>query len=71
MSNNQKILVLLTIAAAGYMTYKKVTAQGSLMGSIDSDKLVESVLPWVNANPIVKHIASEVGKGMIRGLQRS
>lgn len=52
-----------------YIKWKEGNEDGTLAGlNIDSDKVVDSALPWLKINPYVKPIVGGVAKSFLRGV---
>lgn len=79
MQHSDKTLQMLRVAAmaaVGLYMYQVWRKQGSLNGvmpnpgdklAINTDRVVDTVMPWLNINPIHKQMISSMAKETLRG----
>lgn len=76
--NSLNILRLVAFSALGYYLYKVQKKQGNLAGFDGSqpsvapspERIIDTVLPWLNMSPLHKQILSSIAKETLRGYRK-
>jgi len=75
LNSNPNIYKYIALAALGVYIYKVAQNNGGTLkgnpqgiGPLNTDRVVDTVMPWVNVHPVLKEVLRKGAKSFINGL---
>ena len=76
--NQKHILAIALLGTGAFLVYKEMQKRpvnvpsdiysDGMISGISSDTIIDSVLPWIRINPVVKPLVSGLAKQLLSGL---